>query len=415
LALVREIEGYASVDFALRAVKAHLSLTEGTEAIPTAESYGRISATNIVSPKAIPSFDTSHMDGFAVIANDLEGATEPKPVVLKISGEVRLGSEPTKRIRHGEAVRVFTGSAIPPRGDTVLPMEHVKQGQKTISVRFVPRRGNFVYPKGRDFRQGKRVLKKGQAIRAQDVGMLLSIGWNTVTVRSRPKVSLIATGSELTDNPKKAEGKMINSHAPYFLALIRALGCTPLYMGIARDDPAEVARMIRSALSKSDFVLTLGGTSVGRADLVGDAVGSLKPDVAFHGIKMDRGRVTGVAAIGGKPLLMMPGPVQGAMNAFVLFGTKIIGWLSGNKTSELEVSCRLQSEWEARKRFSHFTKVLYVKAFPRENMAQPLIGETESIKIMSQADGYVVVPEKVTRLERGSMVRVRLLPGFSFV
>jgi molybdenum cofactor synthesis domain-containing protein len=245
--------------------------------------------------------------------------------------------------------------------------------------------------------------------------MLLSIGRTTVRVRSRPKVSLIATGSELTDNLKKAEGKIINSHAPYFLALIGALGCVPVYMGIARDDPVEVARTLRRALSKSDFVLTLGGTSVGRADLVGDAVGSLKPDVVFHGIKMDRGRVTGVAAAGGKPILMMPGPVQGAMNAFVLFGTKIISWLSGNKSLELEVSCRLGSSWEARKRFSHFRKVLYVKLLPSENAAQPLIGETESIKILSQADGYVIIPERVTRLERGSVVRVELLPGLSFV
>ena len=158
-----------------------------------------------------------------------------------------------------------------------------------------------------------------------------------------------------------------------------------------------------------------GGTSVGRADLVGEAVRSLVPDVFVHGIKMDRGRVAGIAVVEGKPVLMMPGPIQGAMNAFILLGARVIGWLQGGERMGVEVSCPLEGQWEARKRFSHFRKVLYVKLVPGDRTsARPLAGDTESIKVLCEADGYVIVPEEVARLAEGSVVRVNLLPGFSF-
>jgi molybdopterin molybdotransferase len=130
---------------------------------------------------------------------------------------------------------------------------------------------------------------------------------------------------------------------------------------------------------------------------------------------MDRGRVTGIAVVGGKPVLMMPGPIQGAMNAFVLFGVQIIDLMSRSGSRLLEVDTWMGESWEARKRFPDFAKVVYVKLRSgQETVAEPLSGETESIKVLSEADGYVLVPENVTRMEKGSAVRVRLLPGFSF-
>lgn len=413
--LVREIDDYDSVGYTLRKVKARLRHRLRAEPVPTRDSYGRVAANGVASPVAVPRFDVSHMDGFAVVSMDLKGATEARPAALKVVEEVNLGSRMSPAIRSGQAARVFTGSVIPPGADTVLPLEKTEQRGDEILTTTAPRRGSFVYARGTDIRRGEILLKQGQVINAQTIGTLLSVGVRSVRVWPRPRVSLLATGSELTDDPTPRQGKVFNSHSPYFLTLLRALGCVPIDTGIAMDDPAEVSASLRKAIRESDFVLTLGGTSVGRADVVGEAVSSLDPEIFVHGIKMDRGRVAGIAVIGGKPVLMMPGPIQGAMNAFVLLGTEVIAWLSGKSTLGLGVDCTLDGAWKARRRFMDFRKVLYVKMVTgTRSIARPLVGDTESISVLSNADGYVVVPERVTHIATGAKVRVQLLPGFSF-
>ena len=412
--MVLNIEAYTGVDDALRRVGEKLRSGRRVQTVQTKDSLGRVSAADVVSPTAVPPFPTSHMDGFAVRSEDIKGASQTTPVTLRISGEVRLGVVTRRSMRNGEAFRVATGSRVPSGADTVVPAELASVDGGLMVVTTAQESGRWVYRSGADVRKGERVLAKGQVIRAQQVGLLLGLGLMRVRVRERTSVAVIATGSELTDASSPRPGRVRNSHSPYFLSLIRALGVIPVDVGIVRDDPRDVARTIRRALRRSDFVITLGGTSVGKADVVGEAILSLKPDLVLHGIKMDRGRVTGVAAVGGKPVLMMPGPIQGAMNAFVLFAVQIIESLEGGVGRRLELHCRLGESWQARKRFPDFTKVLYVRLDAGHEVAEPLEGETESIRVLSDATGYVVVPENVTRLEKGTAVVVRLLPGFSF-
>jgi molybdopterin molybdotransferase len=412
--LVRHIEEYTGVDDALRMLRKKLRPSQKVQVIQTKDSPGRVSAVDVVSPAAVPPFPTSHMDGFAVRSEDIRGASQSAPVTLRVTGEVRLGEEARRLVRNGEAFRVATGSRVPSGTDTVVPAEHARVDGSTIVVTSAQESGRWVYGSGADVRKGERVLAKGEIIRAQQIGLMLGLGLTRVRVREKPKVAVIATGSELTDASSPRPGKVRNSHSPYFVYLVRALGAAPVDMGIVKDDQPEVARTIRRALQRSDFVITLGGTSVGRADVVGEAVLSLEPDLMLHGIKMDRGRVAGVAVVDGKPVLMMPGPIQGAMNAFVLFAVQIIASLEGSMGRGLELQCRLGESWKARKRFPDFTKVMYVGLDSGHEVAEPLEGETESIKVLAEAAGYVVVPESVTYLEKGSIVVVKLLPGFSF-
>jgi molybdopterin molybdotransferase len=412
--LVHHIEQYTGVDDALWRVREKLRPDQRVQIIQAKDSLGRVSAVDVVSPAAVPPFPTSHMDGFAVRSEDIKGASQAAPVTLRVTGEVRLGAETRRSVGNGEAFRVATGSRVPSGADTVVPAEHARVDGRVIVVTSAQESGRWVYKAGADVRKGERVLAKGDVIRAQQMGLMLGLGLTRVRVRERPKVAVIATGSELTDASSPRPGKVRDSHSPYVVSLVRALGAAPVDMGIVKDDQPEVTRTIRRALQRSDFVITLGGTSVGRADVVGEAILSMKPDLMIHGVKMDRGRVAGVAVVGGKPVLMMPGPIQGAMNAFVLFAVQIIGSLEGSMGRRLELQCRLGENWEARKRFPDFTKVVYVRLDSGHGIAEPLVGETESIKVLSEADGYVVVPESVTRLEKGSTVVVKLLPGFSF-
>lgn len=413
--MASSMENYEGVEKVVKEVRARLRSKREIQAVRPKLAYGRIASEDVLSPLDIPAQATSHMDGFAVSADDLRAAGKDTPAQLKVVGELGSGSKTGLKIGHGEAARVATGAPLPEGADTVVPVEQATEKGRQVSVGYAPEKGSWVYGRGTDLHKGEVVLRKGRKIRAQDVGMQLSLGMVRTWVYARPKVAVLATGSELTDEPSK-KGKVRNSHSPMFLRLLRVVGCRPVDAGIAKDTPRQVSRKLKRALGRSDMVITLGGTSAGKHDVVGEVVSRLHPDLFYHGIRMDRGRVAGIAVVKGKPVLMAPGPIQGAMNAFLLLGVPTIDTLSGRMGGFPSASARMSVEWKARERFSGFTKVIYVRLKgERMDVAEPLAGETESMSILTRADGFVVVPEKVTKIQAGENVEVRLLPGFSFV
>ena len=409
------VDAYTEVDEALKLTLAQIRKHEGIEFVSALRSYGRILSADVVALTDVPCKSTSHMDGYAVVSSDLMGATPSRPAVLKVVDATGPGSRSSVVIDNGEAIQVATGAMLPGGADAVVPVELAAVEGKRIRVNSALGRGENVHRAGQDIRQGELVLHAGHKIRAQDVGILISLGFRKIGVRTRPRVAVMATGNELAPASKPSKGKVVESHSLVFLRLAGAMGCLGLDMGIVRDDLKELRSALSGALARSDFVVTLGGTSAGKRDLVVNAVSSLRPDALVHGLKLDRGRVTGLASVRGKPVLMLPGPIQAAANAFLVVGVPIIEELSGNKKTGLSFPCALGAPWEARKRFSGFQKVVYVKLKPgAQAVAEPIAGETESMRLLSDADGYFVVPQGITKLDAGDRVEVRLVPGFSF-
>jgi len=406
---------YMGVDQALELVMARLHPTTDAEFIPTVKSYGRVLEDDIIAAMDVPPAPASHMDGYAVISSDLKGATTSEPAVLRMVGAIGPGEHTRRHVRSGETFQIATGATLPAGADAVVPVESANFKGGKVYVGFASSYGEHVFKAGQDIRHGELILPKGHRIRAQDVGILVSLGFRKVRVRERVRVAVLATGSELTPATRPRKGMKVDSHSPIFLLLTEALGCNTLDVGIARDDPEELKTALHRTLARSDFVLTLGGTSAGKRDLVVGAVSSLRPDVLVHGIRLDRGRVTGLALVKGKPILMLPGPIQAAANAFLVLGVPIIGQLAGSGDVGLSVSCVLGAPWEARRRFPDFQKVVYVKLRGgTPSVAEPITGETESMKLLVGADGYILVPANVRRLEKGAEVNVRLVQGFSF-
>lgn len=379
------------------------------ELVPTKSALGRVAAADVFSGSDSPAFPLSHMDGYAVNSLDAQRRR------LKVTGTRGPGSEPRARANRGQAVRVGTGARLPFGTDAVVPLEDARESDGWVTIPSKIERWSYVYPAGADYRKGEQMLNKGYAIRAQDIGLLLNLGIDRIKVFRRPRVALIATGSELSDKRSPPPGKVRNTHSAVFSSLVQANGCAPLDMGVVPDSSDELTRCLAEAFSKADLVLTLGGTSAGEHDLVSEAVASLSPEVLIHGVRMDRGRVAGAGVVRGRPLVMLPGPIQGAMNAFNLLATPTLDRLRGSEKSGLTVRARLGSDWNARDRFKSFTKVVYVRLGGRGNhVAEVVSGETESMTVLTEASGFVVVPEAVSHLSAGHVVDVRLTPGFSF-
>jgi molybdenum cofactor synthesis domain-containing protein len=382
-------------------------------------AFGRVSAQDVVSPINVPDSPRSHMDGYAVVASDLRGASQRAPRTLALRGNLRVLENLIPRISSGETMAVVTGGPLPVGADAVVPVEQTKRaGQKVVFAKQC-QKGDFCFPTGADVSRGETVIIRGETIRAQDVGILVLIGVTALEVYARPRVALIATGSELTEALTGQSLKVRESHTPIFENLIRESGGEPFLVGIIPDDVGRIGAAVEQAADDSDLILTLGGTSLGERDLVERAMRrASKSTHIIHGIRMDRGRVSGLAEVKGKPVVMMPGPIQGAMNAFALFGIPTISKLAGRREFPRPfVIAKLEKTWKAGRRFPNFTKVVYVRLGRRERgfAARPVLKETESMTVLTDSDGLVVVPERTTELRAGTEVHVWLLPGFSYV
>jgi len=413
--LVSEVTEYVSVGKVLDTVLPLVS-AKRSEVVPISDAYGRIAARDVLSAEDVPPMSASHMDGYAFDSRDTAKASKGSPVALPVVGEVGLGVRPKLPAGRNKAVKVSTGSFLPNWTDAVVPVEQVSTKGNRIVITAPIAKGEYVFRPGGDIRKGEVVIRKGEAIRAQEIGLAISLGLGKLRVFTRPRVAILATGSELVSSVSAGKAHVSNSHVPIFVRLIQEAGCEVLDLGIARDVHEEILSRVQQGLSEADLVLTTGGTSVGVRDLMGGVVAALRPRVLFHGIRMDRGRVAGVALVGRKPMVMMPGPMQGAMNAFLLFGVPIMRRLAGGPSGEVLVGAKLRTPWAARQKFPNFTKVVYARLFRTSRGAEVEIvkGETESMTVLTRSNGFLVVPENRTSLEAGEEVEVHLLPGFSF-
>jgi molybdopterin molybdotransferase len=418
--MVREFTEYVPLDEALDVLKRSVKTAPRREIVPIGEAFGRILFADVVSGVDVPSTDSSHMDGFAVRSSDLSKASEKDPVTLKVVRGSQLGVVPVTRVRRGEAHGVLTGGYLPRGADAIIQSERVGPGPSAEVIRISEKvgKGNFVFARGRDIKKGELVLKKGRSLRGADLVLLASLHVDKVGVYRKPRVAIIPTGNELSSNIKGTEpGKVVETHGLLLSRLVEGAGGLPIPLPIALDDLKDIERSIRRALRIADIVLTLAGSSVGEPDLTERAIASSgKPGVLVHGMKVFRGRVMGFGAVGGKAIVILPGPIQGAVNAFALMGYPTIRALLGRGFEEPpSLPATIAADWDAGNRYADFSKVVYarVKTEGEDVLVEPSKGETEKVTHLTQNDGYIVVGEDKISLKKGERVRVHLLPGLS--
>jgi molybdenum cofactor synthesis domain-containing protein len=363
------------------------------------------------------------MDGFAVLYDDIKGASNLKPIILKVISEVKLGNTKCEPLEPGQAARIPTGGYLPPKSDTIVPIEYSQFNKIDRSVKIFSEfpKGSFISLAGKDITKNKLIFKKGHLLRIQDISLLNSMKIKKLNVYKKPKVAIIPTGSELTnDIDEVAYGKILNTNGQIISTLIEASGGIPVDLGITSDNVKMIKSKINNALSQNDIVLTIGGSSVGHKDLIAETINSMgKPGILAHGIKVDRGRVTKIAAVKSKPIIILPGPIQGAINAFIVLALPLIRSLIGlSHNNYVFINAKITDNWKARKKFQNFVKILYVRlSYSKTNnsiKAEPITGETSNMTVMTRANGYVLVSEKITKIEKENNVQVNLLPGFSF-
>lgn len=375
-----------------------------TVSVPLQSALNRVLAKDIVAGFDLPRVDRSAVDGYALKARDTTGTSQFKPKVLQISENGVIGA--------GQARQIWTGNAVPKGADGVIMLENVKKADEKIEVWSPVTPGDNVSKKGEDISKGNIAVKAGCRLKPQHIGLIAAFGVTEIEVFEKPKVAALATGSELVEiGSETQENQIFDVNRLILSSLCLELGAEPFDLGIVNDDVDEILRKLRSGLEKADVVLTSGGTSVGVADLVPEAVnGLVKPGVIVHGVALRPAMPTALAVVDGKPVIILSGNPVAAMVGFEIFARPLLYRMLGLKreeprpTVEAELTRKVATTL-GRKSF------VRVRVFRRgkELFAEPISAKGSGIiSTMTRANGFVLVPENREGLAGGEKVSVSL-------
>ncbi|MEM2908352.1 MAG: molybdopterin molybdotransferase MoeA [Candidatus Hadarchaeales archaeon] len=405
---MRGFTSYTKLADALEMVLSKIKQLE-PEVVPFERALNRALAEDVVSRVDLPPFDRAAVDGYAVRAVDTFGATESKPVKLRVVGSVDVGSATRLEVRRGEAAKVMTGAPMPKGADAVVMVEQTKAegGHVLVFAKLPP--GKNVSARGEDVRRGEVVLEKGRLLRPQEVGMLAATGNIRVKVTRRPRVAILATGEELrSPGERLREGEIVDVNSYSLAAAVESCGGLPRRLGAVHDDARSLRRALRRA-AKYDMALISGGSSVGERDLVPDVITELG-ELLFHGVAIRPGSPTAFGVVGGKPFFGLPGFPVSALVAFDMLARPALRRMQGLPADRgyPRVRARL-----ARKISSTLGRMEIVRVRVREEagelVAEPIrIAGSGILSSMTRADGFLTVPEDVEGLKEGSLVEVEL-------
>ena len=308
----------------------------GTERLPLAQSLGRVLAQDVVSPLALPPWDNSSMDGYAVRAADIEGATRERPVVLPVLETVAAGGVATRPLQARSAIRIMTGAPVPQGADTIVRVEDTDRGTERVAIHDTRDAHRNVRPRGEDLQKGEIAVAAGTLLGAAHLGVLASVGAATLEVHRVPRVGVLSTGDEIVDVDRFDEvlaGRRIVSSNSYTLrGGVSLTGGEVVDLGLAGDDPAELrSRLLEAREAGCDLVLTSGGVSVGAFDFTRDVLRDLGATMRFWRARIRPGGPIGFGMFGRIPWLGLPGNPVSAMVTFELFARPLIRRLRGER------------------------------------------------------------------------------------
>ena len=374
---------------AFQALLREHSLPGGTEEIPLQEAGRRVLATDIVSQVDVPAFPRSAMDGYALKSEETFGAGQYNPLTFEVIGEVTPGKTFDGALAAGQAVRIMTGAPIPDGADAVLMAEYTTEAEGTMTATDAVAPKKNVGRVGEDIQAGSRVFVAGRALRAQDLGILASIGAGRLTVYKRPAVTLLITGNELLKPGEVPSGvKIVDSNSIMLQALTERDGGV-IEATLHLPDDRET---IRDALlnAPGDLLVTTGGTSVGVEDHAPTLVAE-EGELLVHGVAMRPSAPTGFGVVGGRPVFLLPGNPVSCLAAYDFFVGLVIRRMGGR----LEAWPYRKASFPLKERISsQIGRVDYARVRLVDGEADLLATSGASIlSTTTQADGFVVVDQ----------------------
>ena len=379
---------------------------------PLMEALGMPVAEDVRAPVALPLFDNSGMDGYAVAFRDVADATPERPVHLPVVGEIAAGQTTIFEMTPGTAVAIMTGAPVPDGCTAVVPFEWTETEGREVLVRQAPEEGQHIRFAGEEVKQGDLLMRRGDVIGTRQVGLLAAMGLGRVPTAPRPHVVVMSTGTELVEPGKPLGRDSIYDANSYLLAAaVRAHGGVAYRVSATSDDPESFAEALGDQLVRADVVITSGGVSKGTHDVVKEVLGSLGT-VDFLEVAMQPGKPQGFGVVGEDrtPIFTLPGNPVSAYVSFEMFVVPALRKMTGHHSVErglvtATVDASLKSMRGRRQ---------LVRAHLRSDVfgatVTPVGGAgSHLIAGLAQANALIVLAEDVTRVDQGEQVPVLVL------
>ncbi|QXJ26778.1 molybdopterin molybdotransferase MoeA [Actinomadura graeca] len=376
------------------------------------EAQGTVLAEPVSAPVPLPPFDNSAMDGYAVVASDIAGATEAEPVVLPVVGDILAGDPGVSAIRPGLTARIMTGAPMPAGADAVIPVEWTDGGNATVRVSRPASPGNYIRRAGEDVLAGQVVADAGTRLGAAQIGMIAAVGRSRAVVRPRPRVVVLSTGTELREPGERlGDGQIWESNSFMLTAAVVEAGGVGYRQATVEDEPAKVMEALRDQLVRADAIVTSGGVSMGTRDVVKEVL-SGTGTVEFHKVRMRPGRPQGFGLLEGVPVFTLPGNPVSAYVSFQVFVRPALRAMQGLGPEPLPtVSAVLGADVKSPAGLRHYVRGRL--SFNRGHYAvTPADGQgSHQLGSLSSADALIVLPEEAEAMPAGSHVDVMRLPS----
>jgi molybdopterin molybdotransferase len=391
---------------------------------PLAASLGHVLAERILSPLDLPPWNNSGMDGFAVRAADVAGASKDRPVELRVLEDVQAGGFPAFPLSPGTATRVMTGAPVPDGADGVIRVEHTDGGsgigtaEARVRIFSDEDAGRNLRKRGEDLRTGSCVIEEGALLRAAEIGVAASVGRSQLRVVRRPRVGLVSSGDELVEvdgfSQVLAGRRIVSSNGYSLAAQVEESRMEVRRLGIAPDEPALLRERIMAARG-CDALVTSAGISVGTHDHTRAVLEELGVRVEFWRVRMKPGSPLAfgyVEALGGIPWFGLPGNPVSAMVTFELFVRPALLRMAGHRALHLPtVTATLRDDYAMRPGLTHFPRARLGEE--DGDITAHLTGAQGSgiLTSMAAADALLVLPESSTGARAGDRVSAIVLGG----
>ena len=372
------------------------------ERVPLLQALGRVLAEPIVSPRDVPPWDNSAMDGFAVRAADTPGT-------LKVLETIAAGAVPTQVVQPGTCSRIMTGAPMPQGADAVVMVERTA-GTDPVEIQVQAKDREHVRPKGGDIAQGQAVLEPGRVLTAADLGLISSLGFPSVMVAQRPRVAILSTGDEVVETGWPLQpGQIYSSNTITLSALVLQAGGEPIHCGIAPDEPQGLRAALQACL-RADLVLTTGGVSVGDFDYVKDVFDDVGASLDFWKVAMKPGKPLAFGSISGVPCFGLPGNPVSCMVNFLQFVRPVIRKTLGDPRPFLPVvRARLTHRLGKKPGRAHLSRVLLGRDEQGWTATPTWTQSSGVLMSMARADGLTLLPPDAGSQDAGATVRVQVL------
>ena len=389
-----------TVEEAFELVENNVIPTQISILCKTTNALGLVLAEDVSSPINMPPFRQSAMDGYAL--NIHHGSS------YTIIDEVKAGDGHHPILKIGDAVRIFTGSAVPNTANTVVIQEKVTADKNQLQLNNPVKLKENIRSKGEQIKEGDIALKKGTKLTPAAIGFLLTLGIIEVTVFKKPKIGLVITGNELIKAGQPLSyGKIYESNSGMLYTGLLGLGYTDVTQYKVKDDYNSTVMILDKVISENDMILITGGISVGDYDFVGKALLELGTEQVFYRVKQKPGKPLFFGKIKNKPIFALPGNPASALSNFYVYVHPALEKLSGNLNFSINKGKAFLSDEYLKKG----DRAQFLKAYHKNGEVSILEGQSSAmLHTFAIANAIVYIPGEVSKYSKGDLITVLHLP-----